>query len=127
MQDVWRAGLKPGAYISVRAGRRSAAPLHGRLVWLRGRGGWLILKLRQTRGCGDASHSYDPMNLPRKSILFRNLTLVFCIGGCCVGAAVLAGPTPLRLRFTDKTDMQSTSAPQADTKTTGAQDAADAR
>jgi hypothetical protein len=89
----------------------------------------LSSKLRQTRRCGDASHSYDPMSLSRISILFRNLTLVLCIGsGCCVGAAVLAGPTPLRVRSTDKTDIQSASAPQADTKTTGAQDAAaDAR
>jgi hypothetical protein len=68
------------------------------------------------------------MSLSRISILFQNLTLVLCIGGgCCVGAAVLAGPTPDRLRSADATDTQSASAPQAGTKTTGSQDAADAR
>jgi hypothetical protein len=69
------------------------------------------------------------MSLSRKSALFRNLTLVLCIGGgCCVGAAVLARPTPDRLRSRDTTDLQTASAPQAETKTTGAQDAAaDAR
>jgi hypothetical protein len=68
------------------------------------------------------------MSLSRISILFQNLTLVLCIGGgCCVGAAVLAGPTPDRLRSADATDTQSASAPQAGTKTTASQDAADAR
>ncbi len=68
------------------------------------------------------------MSLSRKSALSRSLTLVLCIGGgCCVGAAVLAVPTP-RVKSTDKTDIQTASAPQADTKKTGAQDAAaDAR
>ena len=55
-------------------------------------------------------------------------TIVFCIGGACwVGATALATPTPLPQRSTDVTDAQTASAPQADAKTTAAQDAADAR
>lgn len=68
------------------------------------------------------------MSLSRKSALSRTLTLVLGIGGCCVGADVLAGPAPLRLRSTDTTNIQTAGAPQADTKATGAEDAAaDAR
>jgi hypothetical protein len=88
----------------------------------------LSSKLRQTRCCGDASHSYDPMSLSGISGLLRNRTLVLCMG-CAywIGTTVLAGPTPDRPRSADAEDTQSAGAPQADTKTTGTQAAADAR
>src|SRR6266403_734139 len=85
-------------------------------------------KLRQTHCRGNASHLHDPMSLSLILTLSRMFTIVFCIGGACwVGATALATPTALPQRSAGVTDAQAASAPQADAKTTAAQDAADAR